>query len=171
MGLMWFRTPSTTWWTTTAPRATITTLGRTCSTTSQITSPIGLWYRGAKTSSMKDRIRPQSHAPAIKAPTYLATKSRREAQYSPPQLKSRLKFAKETKKHSKAKFLGDRHKGDPRRETRRLFKVQFLARPSKTQSTLRRLGEKVTALRIFSDQPSPNMCAALTIRWLRHLLR
>ena len=164
MGLMWFRTRSTTWWTTTAPRATITTLGRTCSTTSLTISPIERWCRDAKISSMKDRTRPQSHAPVIRAPTFLATKSQLEAQSSPQQLKSRLKFAKETKKHSKVKSLGDRRRRDPHRETRGLSKVQFLGRPSKTQSTSRRLGEKVTALRTFSDQLSLSMCAAPTIR-------
>lgn len=161
---MWFRTPSTTWLTTTAPLATITTLGRTCSTTSQITSPTGPWSKDAKTSSMRDQTRPQSRAPAIKAPTFLATKSRREAQSSPPQLKSRPKFANETKKHSKAKSLGERHKGDPHRETRGPSRVQCSELPSKTRSTSRRSVAKVTALRTFSDQPSRSMCAARTIR-------
>ena len=164
MGLMWFRTPSTTWLTTTARLATITTSGRMCSTTSQITSPTGPWSRDAKTSSMRDPTRPQSRAPAIKAPTFLATKSRREAQFSPPQLKSRPKFANETKKHSKAKSLGERRKAGPLRETRGLSRVQCLELPSKTRSTSRRSVAKVTALRTFLGQPSLNMCAARTIR-------
>lgn len=127
MGRTFCRTPTKMWSTITEPHATITTLGRTFSTMSQITTRIGLWCSADKTSSLRDRTRQRSRAPVAKVPTFLATKKRREEPFSRQRSEKIQQCAKETKKHSRATFLAAKLPVMPTRESRGLFRVQCLA--------------------------------------------